>query len=311
LKVTWGLENASFNPKTITTLGSYDGMHLGHVKILKRLTEKQEELGLERSVVLTFDPHPQEILHKNNTDVALLTIIDERLTLLEKTGISETLVIRFSHEFAKIPYEQFFKEILINALGTKAMVVGFNHAFGKNREGDTNHLKILASETGIIVEEVPPLIINGVSVSSTKIRHALLEGNLALSNEYLGRPYEVSGTVVQGDKLGRTLGYPTINLAVGKNKLIPYDGVYAGTALVCGKSYKSAISIGTRPTITNSAIRKVEAFLLDFNDSIYGEPVTLQFQSLIRVQEKFNSLEDLKRQMEDDVFKVSKFLLRS
>src|SRR5438094_717816 len=146
MKVTRGLENASHDPKTITTLGSYDGMHLGHVEILRHLVAKKKELALERSLVITFDPHPQEILRRNNTNVDLLTTIEERLALLEQTGVDETLVIRFSLEFAKTPYNDFFRNILIEQLGTKAMVVGFNHAFGKNREGDIAHLRILAIE---------------------------------------------------------------------------------------------------------------------------------------------------------------------
>jgi riboflavin kinase/FMN adenylyltransferase len=304
LKVTWGLENASCDPKTVATLGSYDGMHRGHIEILKRLIKKKEELGLDRSLVLTFDPHPQEILHKNNKGIDLLTTIDERLELLEASGVDETLVIRFSLEFAKTPYNEFFKNILIKAVGTKAMVVGFNHAFGKNREGDTDHLRILASEAGIEIEEVSPLVINGVSVSSTKIRHALSEGNLAVANGYLGRPYELSGIVVEGDKLGRTLGFPTVNLQVPEHKLIPSDGVYAGSAIISGKAFTAAISIGSRPTIKNNDTQKIEAYLLDFDRDIYGERVTLGFFTFIRPQQKFVSLDELKEQMKDDILKV-------
>jgi len=304
LKITWGLENASFNPKTITTLGSYDGMHLGHIEILKRLIAKKKELGLDRSIVLTFDPHPQEILRKNNTSVDLLTTIEERLTLLEKTGVDETLVIRFSMEFAKIPYHEFFTKFLLEKIGTKAMVVGFNHAFGKNREGDIIHLQKLASGADITVEEVPPLIINDISISSTKIRHALLEGNLSEANKLLGRSYELSGIVEHGDKLGRKLGFSTANLQVPENKLIPYDGVYAGWAIYQNKKYQAAISIGNRPTIELSGERKIEAFILDFDQDIYGKLLSLEFLSYIRNQRKFNSMNELSQQIEDDVLKV-------
>ena len=305
MKVTWGLENASYNPKTITTLGSYDGMHRGHVEILKHLTQKKDELALDRSLVITFDPHPQEVLHKNNTGVDLLTTIDERLALLEHTGIDETLVIRFSLDFAKTPYTDFFKKIIVNGLGTKAMVVGFNHAFGKNREGDIEHLKMLAPEAGIVVEEVPPLVVDGISISSTKIRRALLDGDLMTANTFLGRPYELSGIVEGGDKLGRTLGYPTANLKVPDHKLIPCDGVYAGVAIVNGELFNTAISIGTRPTITETGARKVEAYILDFDADIYGEKISLKFLSYLRPQIKFNSQEELKKQMAEDVLKVS------
>lgn len=304
MKVTRGLENASYNPKTITTLGSYDGMHRGHIEILKRLTQKKDEFGLERSLVLTFDPHPQEVLHRNNTSIDLLTTIDERLVLLESSGVDETLVIRFSLEFAKIPYNDFFRNVLIKELGTNAMVVGFNHAFGKNREGDTEHLRMLGSDHGVIVEEVRPLIINGVSISSTKIRHALLEGNLLLANEFLGRHYELSGIVEQGDKLGRTIGYPTANILVPAHKLIPCDGVYAGFAIADGVPHPAAISIGMRPTIASDGLRKVEAYLLDFDGNLYGKSMTIKFLSYIRPQVKYDSIEALKAGIDGDILKV-------
>jgi len=304
MKTTWGLENATYNPKTITTLGSYDGMHCGHTEILRHLIRKKNELHLDRSIVLTFDPHPQEILRRNNSNVDLLTTIEERLALLEKSGVEEVLVIQFSLEFAKTPYHEFFQKILIEKIGTKAMVVGFNHAFGKNREGDIEHLRILCKEVGITVDEVPPFIINGVSVSSTKIRHALLEGNLPIANEYLGRPYELSGIVEHGDKLGRELGFATANLKIPDHKLIPYDGVYAGLAIYENQKYPSAISIGTRPTIESNGERKIEAYILDFKKEIYGEELKILFLEYIRPQEKFDTFESLRKQIGDDILKV-------
>ena len=286
------------------TLGSYDGMHLGHIQILKRLVTKKRELGLERSMVLTFDPHPQEILRKNDTSVDLLTTIEERLALLEKTEVDEVLVIRFSLEFAKTPYNDFFRNVLIDKLGTKAMVVGFNHAFGKNREGDIQQLEKLAAETGIVVEEVQPLIVNGISISSTKIRHALLEGNITLANEFLGWAYELSGIVEHGDKLGKKLGFATANLKVPKHKLVPCDGVYAGTAFYQNQKYPTAISIGKRPTIESEGERKIEAFILDFEEEIYGKPLILEFLSYIREQKKFDSYDELTKQISEDVSQV-------
>ncbi len=308
MKVTWGIENTTYNAKTITTLGSYDGMHCGHVEILKRLTGKKVELGLDRSIVVTFDPHPQEVLHKNNTGVDLLTTIDERLALFKKTNVDEVLIIKFSLEFAKTPYTDFFNTIIVNGLGTKAMVVGYDHAFGKNREGDIEHLKLLAPQTGIVIEEVSPLIVDGVSISSTKIRRALIDGDLMTANKFLGRPYELTGIVEGGDKLGRTLGYPTANLKVPEHKLIPSDGVYAGIAIVKGKPHASAISIGTRPTVIESGARKIEAYILDFDKDIYQENITLKFLSYIRPQIKFNSEDELKKQMAVDVLKLRESL---
>jgi riboflavin kinase/FMN adenylyltransferase len=304
VKVTWGLENATFDSQTITTLGSYDGMHRGHTEILNHVLLKKRELGLNRSLVITFDPHPREVLRKNNSSVDLLTTIEERLALLNLSGVDETLVIRFSLEFARTAYNDFFRNFIINTLGTKAMVVGFNHAFGKNREGDIEHLRILAKETGIVVDEVPPLIIDGISISSTKIRHALLDGNLSIANEYLGRAYEITGIVEHGDKIGQKLGFATANLKMPEHKLIPADGVYAGRVTYEEKIYSAAVSIGNRPTINSNGERKVEVFLLDFNEIIYEKQLRVEFLSYIRPQKKFDSLEELTKEIEDDVLKV-------
>jgi riboflavin kinase / FMN adenylyltransferase len=182
LKVTWGIENVDYIESTAATLGSYDGIHLGHRKIIDKLIQVKNERSLSRSLLITFHPHPQEVLRKNNTDVQLLTTIDERLKLLEMTGIDEILILAFTKEFSQTPYEVFFRETLIGKVGVSAMVVGFNHAFGKNREGDTEHLKLLASQYNIFVEEVQPMITDGISVSSTKIRQALLSGDVATAN---------------------------------------------------------------------------------------------------------------------------------
>ena len=302
--VTWGIDSLDYVTGTASTLGSYDGIHLGHHKIVDRLIAVKSEWLLSRSLVITFHPHPQEVLRKNDTEIQLLTTIDERLQLLASTGIDEVLVLEFSKEFSQTPYEQFFRKTLVERIGVEAMVVGFNHAFGKNREGDTEHLKQLASTEAVYVEEVEPLIIDGVSISSTKIRHALLEGKVLMANQYLGRRYGIDGVVIKGDAIGRELGYPTINLSMQKNKLIPADGVYSGVASIDGISYSAAISIGTRPTVTDSHERVVEAFLLDFSGDLYEKKVALEFQNYLRPQVRFNSLEELRGQISLDVLAV-------
>lgn len=302
--VTWGIDSLDYITGTAATLGSYDGVHLGHHKIVDRLIAVKSERFLSRSLVITFHPHPQEVLRKNDTEIQLLTTIDERLQLLASTGIDEVLVLEFSKEFSQTPYEQFFRKTLVERIGVEAMVVGFNHAFGKNREGDTEHLKQLASVEGVHVEEVEPLIIDGISVSSTKIRHALLEGRISTANHYLGRRYGIEGVVVKGDAIGRELGYPTINLVMQKNKLIPADGVYSGVTTIDGIRYPAAISIGTRPTIAHSNERVVEAFLLDFSGDLYEKKVILEFRKFLRSQIKFDSLEELRKQISLDVTAV-------
>lgn len=304
MKVTRGIENLVAIKNTIATLGSYDGLHLGHQDILRRLVAKQKAEGHSRAVVVTFDPHPQEVLRRNNTTVGLLTTIDERLELFEESGVDEIVIIEFNLAFSQTPYATFFKSVLIDGLSVNAMVVGYNHAFGKNREGDIEHLRALSSEYGVSVTEVPPFVVDGVQISSTKVRHALLEGDIRTANRYLDRPYQLRGRVVSGDHLGRTLGFPTANLELPKNKLIPKDGVYAAKTIHDGNEYVVAASIGSRPTVGDGLDRVVEALLLDFTADLYGQQIEISLLDFIREQKKFDSLEALKDQMALDVTKV-------
>lgn len=304
MKITRGIENAEFVTPTIATLGSYDGIHLGHRAILETLIRQKNERGYKRSVVLTFDPHPQEVLKRNNSSVELLTTIDERLRLLSEIGIDETIIIKFSFEFSQTPYSDFFTNTLVKKIGIGAMVVGDNHAFGKNREGDIAHLELLAQSSGVNLIEAPPYLIDGVHISSTKIRHLLEQGNVQQVAEYLGRDYEVSGIVVGGDKLGRSLGYPTANIQTPSNKLIPRDGVYAGKVIVGTDVFIGAISIGSRPTVTDSKERVLEALLLDFAGDLYGTELQVQLRHYLREQIAFPTLEALQSQMGLDVQQI-------
>ena len=302
--VTRGIENIANATDCVATLGSYDGIHLGHQDILHTLLEKKKAGGFSRSVVLTFDPHPQEVLRKNNTSIHLLTTIDERLELLESFGIDEVVVIAFSREFYQTPYSEFFHSVLVSRLGVKEMVVGNNHAFGKNREGDVAHLRSLATTVGVGVTEVMPRILDGIEISSTKIRHALESGDVATASTYLGRNYELRGTVISGDKLGRTIGYPTANIRVAENKLVPKDGVYAAMVVVDGQEVLGALSIGTRPTVTSGGERVIEVVLLDYENELYGATISIKLISFLREQIAFDSLELLRLQIDSDVLAV-------
>ncbi|MBS1903098.1 MAG: bifunctional riboflavin kinase/FAD synthetase [Bacteroidetes bacterium] len=304
MKVTYGIENIVSVAHTVSTLGSYDGLHLGHRDILQVLKHKRDSGGHARAVVLTFDPHPQEVLRRNDTTVNLLTTIDERLALLAETGIDETVVIKFDRQFSQTPYADFFREVIVEGLGTDAMVVGFNHAFGKNREGDIAHLEQLGAASGVEITEVPPHIVDGVQISSTKIRHALQEGDVQTAHLFLGRPYAVRGVVVDGNKIGRTLGYPTANLSIAPNKLVPKDGVYAATARLSSGTVRAAVSIGMRPTIGDGLARVVEALLLDFDGDLYGATLELQLLQHIREQIAFATLDELKAKITEDVTTV-------
>lgn len=304
MKVTRGIEHLVAMKSTIATLGSYDGLHLGHQDILRTLVAKKETDRHSRSVVVTFDPHPQEVLRRNNTTVGLLTTIDERLELFESSGVDEIVIIEFTIALSQTPYETFFKKVLIDGLAVNSMVVGYNHAFGKNREGDIQHLRVLGLQQHVEVTEVPPFEVDGVHVSSTKVRNALLNGDIRMANRFLGRFYQLRGRVVSGDHLGRTLGFPTANLEIANNKLIPKDGVYAATTIIDGKKYVVAASIGTRPTIGENLNRVVEALVLDFTGDLYGKQIELSLVDFLREQETFTSLDDLKIKIAEDVLKV-------
>ncbi len=301
MKITWGLENATHNPKTISTLGSYDGVHIGHKRILARLRERKQELGLERSLLVTFHPHPQEVLRRNGVSIELLTTLEERLELIEKEGIDETLIIKFTPEFSQTSYIDFFRDTLVSTLGTRAMVLGFNHAFGKNREGDAEHLKKLAPEMGILIEEIAPVEKNGISISSSKIRAALKAGDIANASIWLDRPYSFSGSVIHGDAVGRELGFPTANLEIHHLKVIPADGVYAARVTYNGNHYQGALSIGTKPTLMENGKRTVEVVLIGYNENLYGETLTVECLQFLRPQEKFASFDELKHAIAKDV----------
>jgi riboflavin kinase/FMN adenylyltransferase len=265
------------------------------------MIERKESRGLARTLVMTFHPHPQIVLKRPGAPIELLTTIEERLDLLAQQGVDETLVIEFTPEFAQTRYIDFFEHTIVGALGTSMMVVGFNHAFGKNREGDAEHLKTLAPALGVEVEEVPPFVMDGVSISSTKIRNALHASDLRNANDWLGRPYNFSGRVIEGAKLGRTLGYPTANLELPEWKLVPSDGVYSSVVRFDGAIYKGALSIGSKPAIEGEHPRTVEVFLLDFDGDLYGRMIEVELLSYIREQAKFATLDELTARMALDI----------
>jgi riboflavin kinase/FMN adenylyltransferase len=308
VKVIWGLDRVDPTLSSITTLGSFDGVHRGHLQIVEALVEHQTTLGLDRSIVVTFHPHPQQVLRRNNSTVQLLTTIDERLELLSRTGVDEVVVIEFTPEFSRKTYVDFFHEILLEKLRTKAMVVGFNHAFGKNREGDLEHLEELGKRSNIPIYKVGPSLNEGTNISSTRIRKSLLAGEVEDANRCLGRNYAFKGVVISGDHLGRTLDYPTANLKIESEKLLPGDGVYACRVDLHGKVVSGAMSIGHRPTLGEGLARVVEVFLFDFSEEIYGEHVCAECIGFLRMQEQFETMDLLRKQIQMDVAKCRTLL---
>lgn len=292
------------NKKSVVTIGTFDGVHIGHKKILERIIFNANELNCE-SVVLTFFPHPRMVLQDNSV-VKLLNTVDEKILLLEKTGIDNLIIHPFNKEFSRLTAEEFVKEILVNQLNIRKIIIGYDHRFGRNRTADINDLIAFGEEYSFEVEQISAQEINDNAVSSTKIRNAILEGNIALANNYLGYNYFFSGIVVKGKQLGRTLGFPTANIKINEDyKLIPKNGVYIVKSNYDKKPIFGLMNIGTRPTVDGTN-QTIEVFFLDFDNTIYDETLTIEIIEFIRDEQKFDSLNDLKNQInEDKIFAVN------
>ncbi len=283
----------------MVTSGTFDGVHVGHQKILSRLTEAARQSN-GQSVVLTYWPHPRTVLNPEDDSLRLLSTIEERIAALEQLGVDYLLILPFTKEFAQLSSEEYIQQIILDTLHTKKLVIGYDHRFGKNREGGFDYLQQNAARYGLEVEEIPRQDIDEVGVSSSKIRTALEKGEVATAARYLGRPYSLSGTVVQGRQLGRTIGYPTANVQVSeKLKLIPAQGVYAARVTTRQGEHKAMLSIGTNPTV-NGTHQTIEVHLFDFNQDLYGQEITIAFTAYLRPEAKFNSLEELTQQLHLD-----------
>lgn len=284
----------------VLTLGMFDGVHIGHQAIIQQLNDIAAKVE-GQSTLLTFDPHPKVVLNKEFCDLELLTTLDEKVELLEKSGLNNLILHEFTPDFANLSSEEFVRDLLVNEIGIHTIIIGHDHHFGKNRSGNFEQLKELSKEYGFELIRLEEVKSGEFLVSSTEIRKALKEGNIHLAHSGLGRKYNLSGKVVHGDKLGRTLGFPTANLEVAPFKLIPADGVFVVKVKIKGQSFKGLLSIGNRPTVTDSNEKRVEVFILDFDRDIYGEEIHLEFCEFIRKDMKFDSLEELISQMNKDL----------
>tara|TARA_Y100001934_G_C12334505_1_gene766840 strand:+ start:801 stop:1751 length:951 start_codon:yes stop_codon:yes gene_type:complete len=283
----------------VVTTGTFDGVHIGHQTVLNQLKSVAEKNNGE-SVVLTFFPHPRMVLYPDETNIKLINTIEERIELLEKECIDHLIVHPFSYEFSRISSLEFVRNILVNQIGTKKLVIGYDHRFGRNREGAFEHLKDFGPLYGFDVEEIPALEVQQINVSSTKIRHSLEIGEIIAANEFLGRPFFITGKVEQGNQVGRKIDYPTANIFIEEDyKLIPAQGVYAIKAKVKNKIFDGMLNIGVRPTV-NGSNNTIEVHLFDFSEDIYGEQIRVYFYHRIRDEKKFNSLEELKHQLDED-----------
>lgn len=286
------------NNATIITIGTFDGVHIGHQKILKDIVSIGKASGL-RSTVLTLFPHPRMVLQKDDS-IKLLNTIDERIDIIKSLGIDHVEVKEFTKEFSSMTARDYVTKILINELHVKEVVIGYDHHFGKNREGNINDLIAFGQEFGFSVKEIKAQQIADVSVSSTKIRKALLNGDVETANLYLGYHYNIKGDVIKGDKIGRTINYPTANLNINASyKLIPKDGVYVVNAMIDGVLVYGMMNIGFNPTIPGKQ-RSIEVHFFDFNNELYGRSLRVSFLTRLRGELKFDSIEDLKAQLKSD-----------
>ena len=294
--------------QAVVTTGTFDGVHLGHKTIVDRLIESARQTEGE-SVVVTFDPHPRQVLYPNDQSLELLQSIEEKAARLEALGVDHLLVLKFDKAFSELSSDAFVRNILVDAVGTRKLVVGYDHHFGKNREGSFESLRKQGLIHGFTVEEIPAHDIDQVSVSSTAIRKALILGDIKTANSYLGYPYSFQGEVVQGNQMGRQLGFPTANLRISHAlKLIPAIGVYAVTVVVRDRIYKGMLNIGYRPTLTQDLILTCEVNILDFSEDIYGETIQVRFMDRLRDEKRFAGKDELIRQLQEDRFQVTQML---
>lgn len=282
----------------VATLGTFDGVHLGHQEIIKRLVNSAHANDAE-SLLLSFFPHPRMVL-KQDHGIFLLNTIEEKYELLEKLGLDNFVVQKFDMDFSNLSAEEFVKNVLVNQFNISKIIIGYDHRFGKNRTADINDLRIFGLKYGFEVEEISAKEIDDVSISSTKIRRALEEGNIGLANEFLGYHYSFQGVVVEGKKLGRTLGFPTANIQIDQNyKLIPKNGVYIVESIINGAHVKGMMSIGYNPTFENHP-HTIEVNYLDWSGNLYGQQIKVCILERIRDEEKFSSLEELVERLKED-----------
>jgi len=307
MRIYEGINNFKRLEYAVVTSGTFDGVHKGHQKILRRLIE-EAKANQGESVLITFWPHPRMVLNNDPGFLKLINTMEEKQERLREIGIDHLVLIPFTTEFAKTSSEEFISEILVKAIGTRKLIIGYNHRFGKNREGSFESLKKDGNKYGFKIEEIPKHEIDHIGISSTKIRKALAEGDIESADKYLGHPFLLNGLVIHGDNLGHKIGFPTANLEIEEAyKLIPADGVYAVKVEVEGNSYSGMLNIGFQPTVMGKS-RKIEVHIIDFEENIYNKKLTISFVKRIRDVQKFQSIDHLKLQLNSDKKKVIKIL---
>ena len=297
MKIFHGLENANILRPTVLTLGVFDGLHLGHQRIMQTVAERAKDVDAVATAI-TFDPHPRAVLHPESAP-PLLQTLDQRLANFEVLGIEQAIVIAFDREFAAQPAEDFLTNVIHDRLHAKEVYLGKGFAFGKNRGGNIDLLRQMSKKLGFFADEVDEVTLRGKRISSSKIRGLLAEGRINLARRMLGRPYGVEGVIIRGNRRGHTIGFPTANLHP-HNRVIPKFGVYATATLIDGKWRRSITNIGVRPTFENTAEPSIETYLFDFDGDLYGDVLRVRFLHRIRDERKFSGIDELKAQIERD-----------
>ncbi len=295
--------------RPIVTTGTFDGVHFGHRKIIQRLNEIAQQQDGE-SVLLTFYPHPRMVLFPNDHQLQLLNTLDEKIDLLKKAGINHLIIHPFTKAFSRTTSMHFVRDIIVNQLRTHKLVIGYDHHFGRNREGTFDHLKEFAPVYGFEVEEIPAQLLDDVSVSSTKIRSALLNGQVDIAYQFLGYYYCLSGKVVRGNEIGRSIDFPTANLLIDDTtKLIPKKGVYAVEVCVENKSFHGMMNIGTKPTLGDNS-QTIEVHIFDFDKIIYDDQISIFLVGRLRDEVPFSNLNQLRNQLEKDKIRARELLIK-
>jgi riboflavin kinase/FMN adenylyltransferase len=307
MKIFHGIENANISRPTVLTLGVFDGLHLGHQRIMQTVVERAEATGTVPTA-MTFDPHPRAVLHPENAP-PLLQTLDQRLAAFEFLGIEQAIVIRFTKDFAKQEATEFLREIIHKRLQAKEVYLGKNFEFGKNRGGNIEFLKKMSAELGFYAAEVPEIRLRGQRISSSKIRHLLSDGKVNSARRMLGRPYGVEGVIIRGNQRGHTIGFPTANLKP-KNRVIPKFGVYATATLIDDGWRRSITNIGVRPTFEKDVEPSIETYIFDFDGDLYGDVLRVRFLHHIRDERKFSGIDELKAQIEKDTHRALSYFSR-
>lgn len=295
-------------PNAIVTIGTFDGVHLGHQAILKDMVKTAKEIGGE-TVVITFYPHPRYVLNINAANLRFITTQEEKLKLLEKSGVDNVVVVNFTKEFSRVSSEDFIRDYIIKHINPVKLVIGYDHHFGNNRMGDFSLLSEMQNKYNFKLQRIEAHDVENIAVSSTKIRHSLQQGDVERANALLGYQFSYIGKVVSGNKIGRELGYRTANIDLEKEfRLIETSGVYATYVDYEGKEYKSMTYIGKKPTINNDEVENIEVHLFDFDGDLYDKEIKVRFVKRIRGEQKFESLDALKKQLQLDEKNIREIL---